>query len=218
MASELVRRGDRRAIYLALGFRNGREHLFRSHLAELADEAARLTLDVSYSRPLPTDRIADADSPGDYHRVGRVDAERLKQLLPSNNFQFYLCGPAAMMEALAPALVEWGVPVEDVHYEAFGPATVRGLGRRTSSSPCQVEFARSGRRLAWTGDETSLLELAERNGLTLDAGCRAGSCGQCRLALAAGLVRHAKPPGVALADGECLACIAQPEGDVIVDA
>jgi hypothetical protein len=36
--------------------------------------------------------------------------------------------------------------------------------------------------------------------------------------LAAGRVTHAKPPGVELVDGECLACIARPEGDIVVEA
>jgi hypothetical protein len=36
--------------------------------------------------------------------------------------------------------------------------------------------------------------------------------------LAAGRVTHAKKPGVELVEGECLACIARPEGDVILEA
>jgi hypothetical protein len=36
--------------------------------------------------------------------------------------------------------------------------------------------------------------------------------------VAAGQVMHTKPPGVALMDGECLACIARPQSDVVVEA
>ena len=36
--------------------------------------------------------------------------------------------------------------------------------------------------------------------------------------IAAGRVTHAKQPGVELMDGECLACIARPQGDVVVEA
>jgi hypothetical protein len=36
--------------------------------------------------------------------------------------------------------------------------------------------------------------------------------------IAAGRVAHAKQPGVPLVDGECLACIARPQGDVVVEA
>ena len=114
--------------------------------------------------------------------------------------------------------LEWGVPAEHIQYEAFGPATVRGLDHGNYAPPCNVQFARSGRTLRWTGAESSLLELAEQNGVPLDSGCRAGNCGQCRVMIAAGQARYAKRPGVELMEGECLACIAWPHGDLIVDA
>jgi hypothetical protein len=158
---------------------------------------------------LPTDRLG-----ADYHHRGYVDASRLSRVLPSSNFRYYVCGPAAMMQSLVPALLEWGVPEEHIQYEAFGPASVGGV---VTAAPCQVEFARSGKSLRWSG-EGSLLELAEKGGVRLDSGCRAGSCGQCRVMLSAGRVAHAKKPGVELVDGECLACIARPQGDVVVEA
>lgn len=213
MAASLVHRGDSRPIYLFAGFRSSREHPFRVQLTELASFAPNLSLDVSYSRPLATDRL---DVEHDHH--GYVDAERLQRALPSSNFRYYVCGPAAMMESLLPALLKRGVPVDHLHYEAFGPASVQGLRAGGATAPCDVQFARSGKTLRWTGNESSLLELAERGGVRMDSGCRAGGCGQCRVMIAAGRVAHAKPPGVQLVDGECLACIARPEGDVIVDA
>ena len=118
-----------------------------------------------------------------------------------------------------PALVAWGAPTEHIHFEAFGPATVRGLVSDADlAAPCDVAFARSGKSLHWTGEQNSLLDLAAKGGVRLDSGCRAGNCGQCRVMLAAGQVTHMKPPGVELAEGECLACIARPRGDVIVEA
>jgi len=87
-----------------------------------------------------------------------------------------------------------------------------------AAAPCEIQFARSGRLLRWTGAESSLLELAEQGGVRLDAGCRAGSCGQCRMMISAGRAVHAKLPGVQLVDGECLACIARPEGNLVVEA
>jgi ferredoxin-NADP reductase len=212
MAAMLVHRGDARPAYLAVGFRNSREHPFRLQLQELATQAPSLRMDVSYSQPLAVD-VEGLD----FQHRGRVDLDHLKRVLPSNNFRFYLCGPAGMMESLVPGLIAWGVPKEHIHYEAFGPASVRGLCNQ-NSEPCNVQFARSGRLLPWTGEEPSLLALAERGGVALDSGCRAGNCGQCRVMIAAGRVAHAKPPGVQLVEGECLACIARPMGDVVVDA
>ena len=214
MAAALVHRRDSRPIYVFAGFRNSREHPFRVRLAELAadraESASRRELLAAAARAIGGTRLRPR---------GHVDVARLRQVLPSSNFRYYVCGPAAMMESLVPALLEWGVPAAHIHYEAFGPASVQGLGghaatrrRATCSSPGRAKALR------WTGDEASLLELAEQGGVRLESGCRAGSCGQCRVMIAAGRVAHAKPPGVQLVDGECLACIARPEGDVVVEA
>lgn len=213
MAAAMIHRRDRRPIHLFGGFRNGNEHPFKSRLAELAAATSNLRLDVSYSRPLESDRPE-----ADYAHWGHVNVDRLRQVLPSNNFRYYLCGPPAMMESLVPALLEWGVPAEHINYEAFGPASVRGLSDNAACEPCNVDFVRSERSLRWHGHEASLLDLAEQGGVRLEYGCRAGSCGQCRVMITAGRVVHAKRPGVELVDGECLSCIARPVGDVVVEA
>jgi ferredoxin-NADP reductase len=214
MASFMVHVGDLRPIAMFAGFRNSGEHPLRAELHRLVNRSDRMTVDISYSRPRPDDHLAR-----DYDHRGQVTIRRIRDVLPSNNYRFYVCGPPSMMETLVPDLLEWGVPAEHIHYEAFGPATLRGLDAdRPPSAPCEVLFARSGRTLAWTGNQESLLELAEQAAIPLPSGCRAGSCGQCRLTIAAGKVVHAKPPGVQLLPGECLACIATPQEDLVLDA
>jgi predicted ferric reductase len=53
--------------------------------------------------------------------VGYVTAELLSRRLPSGyrRFQFFICGPDPMMDAVENALVELGVPGERVHTERF---------------------------------------------------------------------------------------------------
>lgn len=212
MAAAMTEFIDPRTAYLFVGVRNGREHPLRAETHALAERNPRLHLNIAYSRPLVDDRLGS-----DFDQHGRVDVAHLRRNLPSNNFRFYVCGPPGMMESLIPELLAWGVPREHLHFEAFGPASVRGLGH-PSTEKCEVRFAQSGETLTWDGSESSLMALAEKQGLSMEAGCRAGSCGQCRVALAAGAVIHVKPPGVELADGECLPCIAAPAGDVILEA
>jgi ferredoxin-NADP reductase len=75
-------------------------------------------------------------TPGrDYQHAGHVDVELLRKTLPHGRHQFYVCGPPALMQALVPALAEWGVPVADIHYEAFGPASVKLPGAEVSALP-----------------------------------------------------------------------------------
>ena len=53
--------------------------------------------------------------------IGYVTAELLSRHLPPGyrRFQFFICGPGAMMDAAETALVELGVPAERVHTERF---------------------------------------------------------------------------------------------------
>lgn len=90
-----------------------------------------------------------------------------------------------MMQSLVPALVQWGVPPPDVHFEAFGPASVQLPGAVPAAvvaalaEPIDVEFSRSGRTFSWDGQDTTLLDFTDRHGLAIDSGCRSGSCGSC---------------------------------------
>jgi ferredoxin-NADP reductase len=212
MANSIVHNRSGRAVYLFAGFRNSSEHPCREQLAVLVEQQ-NFRCDVSYSRPLPTDRIGH-----DYSHLGHVTIVRLRQLLPSNNFRFYVCGPPAMMEDLIPALYQWGVPEKHVHFEAFGPASIKGLNMKTHNTLCQVGFARAKSELTWKGEFTSLLDFATAEGIALDSGCRAGNCGACVSKVLEGKVSHTKTPGVPLAVDECLTCIGIPENDVVLDA
>ena len=217
MVNSIVHERSARTVYLFTGFGNSSEHPFREHLNALAD-VDNLHLDISYSRPTPADTIGR-----DYHHRGRIDVAGLRRVLPSNNFRFYVCGPPGMMESLVPALMDWGVPESHIHFETFGPASVKGLRRVGAStdlgaSPCIVEFSKKAACYTWTGEHASLLEFADSQGVTLDHGCRAGNCGQCLVSVREGKVAHVKEPGLPLAQSECLACIGVPLGDVVLEA
>lgn len=216
MLDAIVHTGKRRDVYVIFGFRNSRQQPFREHVQKLAIENPNIRLHVSYSAPL-----ADDVWYRDYNHRGRVTIERVREALPSSNFRFYVCGPSEMMESLVPALWEWGVPESHVHFEAFGPASVKrvavGSVAHRFSGPCNVRFERSDRDVTWDGTCASLLELGETNGIPLPSGCRAGSCGECMVGVRSGSVLPLKPAGVPVPDGHCLTCISAPAGDLALD-
>jgi hypothetical protein len=199
--------------------RNGTEHAFKTVLQDLAAAHPAFRLHVVYGRPGPD------DVPGaGHHHAGHVDLDLLRRTLPHGRHQFYVCGPPAMMQSLVPALREWGVQPDDIHFEAFGPATVRPAAP-TSNAPAgaaakalQVRFSRSGRTLAWDGQDANLLDFAERHGLALDSGCRSGSCGACQTRLVSGAVRYARQPDHDVAPGHCLPCVCQPKSALVLEA
>lgn len=204
-----------RRLHLFYGLRNGSEHAFKPLLREMAASHPQFTLTVVYSRPLPDDAVGK-----DFQHIGHVDVGLLKRMLPHGRHQFYVCGPAAMMQTLVPALAEWGVPREDLHFEAFGPASVKLPGTDTDAEVAAVEirFNRSGRTLVWDGQDASLLEFAERHGVAVDSGCRSGGCGSCETRLSSGTVRYPSPPDHDIAPGRCLLCVGRPSSDLVLEA
>jgi ferredoxin len=121
-------------------------------------------------------------------------------------------------------LREWGVPDKHVFFEAFGPATVKRVsapapGNATLlTTPVDVSFSRSGKACKWNSGAGTLLELAEANGVTIEAGCRAGNCGTCLVAIKSGDVEYLAGHGAPAEEHSCLTCICQPKSNLVLDA
>ena len=218
MATQICIANPNRETWLFYGLRSRSDHAFKTRLEELAEQNDNLRLCVCYSQP------GDDVEGQDYRFSGRVTVDLFKQTLPSNNFEFYICGPPPMMATLPQALEDWGVPSSRIFMEAFGPAStpkkkkaVAQEDTETKSRPAfKVKFNRAGKEAEWDEKCDNLLELAETLGLQIDSGCRAGNCGTCEVALLEGAVSciHA---GAEIANGSCLACISLPDGDVVLD-
>ena len=205
-----------RETWFFYGIRNGDEHIMREHLEALEAEHENVHVRVCYSNP----KDDEVEGEG-FHHNGRVGVDLLKKVLPSNNYEFYICGPPPMMESLTADLRDWGVPDQDVFFEAFGPASVKKTAPAQVSAAATgqaVPFARSNKTITWDGSHGSILELAEANAVELDFGCRAGSCGTCITAVKSGEVSYVEEPGSLPESGSCLACIAVPKSDLALDA
>ncbi|MBP6338104.1 MAG: 2Fe-2S iron-sulfur cluster binding domain-containing protein [Vitreoscilla sp.] len=207
-------RQPRRTVHLYYGLRDSREHAFKPLLEDMAAAHPALHLNIVYSRPGESDVLGR-----DHQHRGHVDVELLQRTLPHGRHQFYVCGPPAMMQSLVPALAAWGVPVADLHHEAFGPASVKLPGAPQAAAPgtteVEVRFQRSGRTLTWDGRDTSLLDFAERHGIELESGCRSGGCGSCQTRLLEGAVQYEHAPDHDVAPGHCLLCVGRPSSTLV---
>jgi len=206
-----------RVVHLYYGLRNSGEHAFKQQLEDIAASHPALHLNVVYSRP------GESDLQGrDYQHQGHVDVELVRRTLPHGRHQFYVCGPPPLMQTLVPALAEWGVPVGDIHYEAFGPASVKLPGAAEAAMPVattvEVRFQHSGRTLNWDGRDASLLDFAERHGIEVDSGCRSGGCGSCETRLLEGTVHYEHAPDHDVAPGHCLLCVGRPSSSLVLVA
>ncbi|MBI4939006.1 MAG: 2Fe-2S iron-sulfur cluster binding domain-containing protein [Nitrosomonadales bacterium] len=212
-----------REIWLFYGVRNGRELVMKPHLETLAAEHPNFHLRLCFSAPLPEDLAAQ-----NYLHKGRIDINLLRLQLPLKPCHFYICGPAPMLEALVPALDEWGVPDTHIHFEAFGPSSIKRKQPATTpgataqavgpAAGIVVTFAKSGKQVAWQPAANNLLEFAESNGIAAAYGCRAGSCGTCQTAIRAGEVAYRQPPDYDPEPGTCLLCSCTPKTDVTLEA
>ncbi len=216
MANALAASGSKRECWFFFGARNGAEHIHRDELEKLRAHD-NIQVHVCYSRPGPLDQLGR-----DYQHAGRVTVELMKQLLPSNNYQFYLCGPGPFMQTITDDLRAWGVPDSAVFFEAFGPATVKKTAAPppaalTDGPAVKVIFGKSGKTCEWKPG-LSVLELADAAGIRIEAGCRAGSCGTCVVAIKSGSVEYLQKTEAQPEDGSCLTCICRPKTDLVLDA
>jgi hypothetical protein len=203
--STLSQRADPRPVWLFYGVRNGAEHVLRESLQTLIEGLPGSHLHICYSQPGPDDCLGR-----DYQHQGHVDLPLLQRTLGFGRYEFYVCGPKAMMESLVPALAGQGVLPTDLHYESFGPASLRPRPAAVPAAALAVRFSRSGKTAPWDGSAASLLELAEGQGIAVESGCRAGSCGTCETRIESGEITYSQDPEVELKPNHCLLCIATP--------
>ncbi|MFQ5450212.1 MAG: 2Fe-2S iron-sulfur cluster-binding protein [Nitrospinaceae bacterium] len=220
MLNAITEKGFRREFFpretwLFLGFRNGSDHIMKEHLENVVNKNKNVSLHVCYSRPCESDILGR-----DFHHPRRISGNLLRQVLPSNNYEFYICAPPKMIESLRQDLAGWGVPKKNIHYEAFNSDTVRKLvaGEITETgSSIKITFTKSQKTLPWNPAAGSILAFAEENGISLESGCRAGNCGTCLTAIKRGLVTYVVEPGIQPEARSCLTCISIPKTDLTLD-
>ena len=220
ITDHLLGQSSKRQILLMYGMQNGNDNAFQDHFVQLAKAHENFHVINCYSRPSEDD-IANEN----FHVNGYASVDFLKQVLPSNHCQYYICGPSPFMNSMYEGLLEWGVPESKISYEAFGPASigkkkknpVSAATNATATNNPIVNFSASGTKAPWDSNCDSLLELAESQDVIIDSGCRAGSCGTCETAILNGKVYYDDPQNVDCPAGSCLVCIAKPNGPLELD-
>ncbi len=222
MLNYLAENNSTQEIYFFYGVRDGSEHVMKEHMENVARQNSNIHLHVCYSKP--TEKCIEDNC---FNHSARADVNLLKKILPTNNFDFYFCGPGPMMESLAVGLKEWSVPDNRIHFETFGPSSVKKVASATRvpfpnnksvTKKFDVTFKRSAKELIWDGAHETLLEFAEANDVSIASGCRAGSCGTCITAIQKGEVKYCNEPSIDVETGTCLTCISAPKTDIIIDA
>ena len=218
MIDYIVCNQPNREVLMFYGSRNGADHVFRSYLSQVQEQFPNIHIINVYSNARPEDQLGV-----DYHFPGHVSVELLLRALPHLSYQYYMCGPSSFMDSLHNGLVAAGVPESRIHFEAFGPASI-GKNRNLNSdnNPATatentITFAASGVKANWNTNSENILAVGEANGVEMESGCRAGSCETCEVAIIKGKVKYPDGQQVECLPGNCLPCIAQPDGSLELD-
>lgn len=209
-----------REVWLFYGVRNRTELVMNSHLQALARAHSNFRLHLCLSDPVPGDVVDTSAEAGHHH--SRVNVDLLRRLLPLKPYHFYICGPTPLLQSLVPALEDWGVPEGRIHFEAFGPASIKrknsaATATQDAGAAVMVTFAKSDKQLSWQSGMGSLLDLAEAGGIAVNSGCRAGGCGSCQTSIRTGEVAYTQSPDFDPEPGSCLLCVCTPKTAVTLE-
>lgn len=134
--------------------------------------------------------------------------EVVKKTSLDQRTHYFLCGPAAMTDALIEQMSLADIPEEQIHIEKFvSPQTLDRTKIPSRSAKVVIDDV----AYSYSGQET-LLEFLEGKGERIPYACRTGVCGSCKCRVQgktemltdAGLTRHDK------AQGYVLTCVAFP--------
>ena len=224
MLNAIVQSDAPRPVWFVHGTRNGREHAMGAHVRRLAEENENVHVHIRYSQPDPD----DVDG-RDYDSRGRVDMALLKQVLPFDDYDFFICGPTPFMRSLYCGLLSLGMSESRIHYEFFGPGSMLTEEAKPAgpvevptaeaelTGGTQVTFARSGVTASWDPACESILDLAERQGLNLAYSCRSGICHTCMCELTEGEVEYLDEPLDEPDPGYVLICCSMPKTNLVLE-
>ena len=183
---------------------------------EIAELVKAGNAEVHWVRTLSQPGTAKAGR--DYDHEGHIDMTLLKATLPWDDYDFYLCGPDAFMQATYDGLRERNVPDERIHAEAFGPSALKRSMAGAAPPPNCRHPPHSLSASSLPARPGSALEARRRQPARSGRGARPGarlrlprgSCGDCRTRVLQGWVTYASPPSFAVPAGEALICCAVP--------
>lgn len=166
-----VTRPDRK-IHLVHGIRTLQDVAFLVEIEAAAQLCPNLQLTLCLSR---AERATEPTPSWLHVRCGPITPQVLDAIAVPASTRVMICGTESFMLSTA-ACFKARHPDISIDYELFSTPAVGPVAGEKNAT---ILFARSGITATWTGEDGSLLELAERYRLPVDFDCRAGICGRC---------------------------------------
>jgi ferredoxin-NADP reductase len=192
--------------------RTGADIIFENELARLSRSLPNFKYEVCLSRPDPTWK----------GRNGRLTEEFVSQHVTDlDSPTFFLCGPKGFMDNARQILSTLGVSQDRILQESFGESKPTTESLRLEARPVETIVFMHSTKVCQASAGSTLLDLAEKNGVQIPYGCRQGLCGTCATRVLSGTVQMDVEAGLTAEQknaGYVLPCVSRAEGTVVLAA
>jgi len=200
------------AVTLLYCVRTNRDIIFENELARLSKSLPNFKYEVCLSRP-------DSTWKG---RSGRLTEEFVSQSVTDlDSPTFFLCGPKGFMDNALHILLNLGVTRDRILQESFGESKPSTESRPVEAGTVETVVFLHSEKVCQVSSGSTLLDLAERNGVQIPFGCRQGQCGTCATRVLSGTVQMDVEAGLTAEQknaGYVLPCVSRAEGTVVLSA
>ena len=200
------------AVTLLYCVRTDADIIFENELSRLSRSLPNFKYEVCLSRPDPTWK----------GRSGRLTQEFVSQsVIDLDSPTFFLCGPNGFMDNARHVLLTLGVTQDRILQESFGESKPSTESRPLEAGAVETVVFLHSEKVCQVSSGSTLLDLAERNGVQIPFGCRQGQCGTCATRLLSGTVQMDVEAGLTAEQkdaGYVLPCVSRANGTVVLSA
>jgi ferredoxin-NADP reductase len=192
--------------------RTGADIIFQNELERLGTSLRNFRYEVCLSRPEPTWK----------GHSGRLTGKFVSQhMIDVDSPIFFLCGPRGFMDNARQILLTLGVKQERILQESFGESKHSTESRPPEARILETVVFIQSQKVCQVSAGSTLLDLAEKNGVRIPYGCRQGQCGTCATRVLSGTVHMDVEAGLSAEQknaGYVLPCVSRAEGTVVLSA
>jgi ferredoxin-NADP reductase len=192
--------------------RTGADIIFENELSRLSRSLPNFKYELCLSRPDPTWK----------GRSGRLTEEFVSQSVTDlDSPTFFLCGPNGFMDNARHLILALGVTEDRILQESFGVSEPSTESRPLESATVETVVFLHSEKVCQVSSGSTLLDLAERNGVQIPFGCRQGQCGTCATRVLSGTVQMDVEAGLTAEQksaGYVLPCVSRAKGTVVLSA
>ncbi len=183
-------------LILLYGNRNKNSILFKGEFDQLQKQSSKIKVIhvLSDEKALCSEsdgKQENCENQGNYEK-GFITASLIKKYAPSTPYSIFLCGPQAMYNFADKEIATLGLEKKYIRHEMFGEihsgkAQEGYPGRDSEEVTITVTICDQVKTVKGNADDT-ILQILEKNGITVPNRCRSGECGWCHSLVKSGKV------------------------------